>query len=94
MGVRPRAKLNGRTGPGKKNNREKIRDNILLLKNAEEKMYLGDRGYIISQTGIKKGYKGAKNMDLLEKQNVGKSDESKAMGGSKEMGDNQTRKAQ
>ena len=44
-------------------------------------MYLGDRGYRLSQTGRKKGYKGAKNMDLPEKQNVGKSDESKAIGG-------------
>ena len=51
-------------------------------------MYLGDRGYRLSQNGIKKGYKGSKNMDLPEKQKVGKSDKSKAMGV------NQTRKAQ
>ena len=88
MGVRPRAKLNGRTGPGSKNNRDKRRYNILLLENSEEKMYLGDRGHRISQTGINEGYKGAKNMDLPEKQNFGKSDKSKAMGG------NQTQKAQ
>ena len=88
MGVRPRAKLNGRNGPGSKKNRDKRRDNIILLNNAEEKMYLGDRGYRLSQTGRKKGYKVAKNMELPEKQNVGKSDESKSMGV------NQTRKDQ
>ena len=70
MGVQPREKLNGITGPGSKKNRDKRRDNIILLKNAEENMYLGDRGYILSQTGRNKGYKGAKNMYLPEKKNV------------------------
>ena len=88
MRVRPRAKLNRRNGPGSKNNREKCRDNILLLKNDEDNMYFVNRGYIPNQTGTNRGYKGDKNMDLPKNQNVGKSDARKAMGG------NQTRKAQ